>query len=119
MEGLINNLPLLCTIVGVAGVLFSIILATVVKGAPAGDEKMQEISNAVKEGAIAYLNRQLKSMGLAGVIIFVLIIVALNLKTAIGFLVGAAASFIAGYIGMWVSSKIISTRSRAYSRASQ
>ncbi len=103
MEGLTNNLPLLCTIVGVAGVLFSIILATVVKGAPAGDEKMQEISNAVKEGAIAYLNRQLKSMGLAGVIIFVLIIVALNLKTAIGFLVGAAASFIAGYIGMRVS----------------
>jgi K(+)-stimulated pyrophosphate-energized sodium pump len=96
-------LPLVCTLVGAAGVLFSIILASIVKGAPAGNQKMQEIAGAIKEGAIAYLNRQLKSMGIAGIIIFVIIVFGLNVKTAIGFLLGACASFIAGYVGMRVS----------------
>jgi len=103
MEERMDYLPLVCTLVGVVGVIFAIILAGVVKGAPAGNEKMQEIAAAIKEGAIAYLNRQLKSMGIAGIIIFVIIIFTLGFKTAIGFLVGAVASFVAGYIGMRVS----------------
>jgi len=103
MEERMNYLPLICTLVGAAGVLFAIIIAVLVKGSPAGNEKMQEIANAIKEGAIAYLNRQLKSMGIAGIIIFAIIIFTLGVKTAIGFLVGAVASFLAGYIGMRVS----------------
>ena len=51
MDVVMNNLPLICTLVGVVGVLFSIILATIVKSAPAGNEKMKGIANAVKEGA--------------------------------------------------------------------
>ena len=98
-----NNIPLICALVGAVGVIFAVILAAVVKSAPAGDEKMQEISGAIKEGAIAYLNRQLKSMGAAGIVIFIIIIVALGVKTAIGFMIGAVASFIAGYVGMRVS----------------
>jgi len=96
-------LPLICTLVGIAGVVFSLILASMVKSAPAGNEKMREIANAIKTGAIAYLNRQLKSMGLAGIILFVIIGAALNWTTAFGFLIGAVASFAAGYIGMRVS----------------
>jgi K(+)-stimulated pyrophosphate-energized sodium pump len=103
MEERMDYLPLVCTLIGVVGVIFAVILASVVKGAPAGNEKMQEIASAIKEGAIAYLNRQLKSMGIAGAVIFVIIIFTLGIKTAIGFLVGAVASFIAGYIGMRVS----------------
>jgi len=103
MEVVMNNIPLVCTLVGVAGVLFSIILAGIVKGAPAGDEKMQKIASAIQEGAIAYLNRQLKSMGIAGIIIFAVIMFTMGAKTAVGFLVGAVASFMAGYIGMRVS----------------
>src|SRR5210317_748457 len=96
-------LPLICTLVGIAGVVFSLILASLVKSAPAGSEKMVEIANAIKTGAIAYLNRQLKSTGIAGIIIFIIIAIALGFKTALGFLVGAVASFAAGYIGMRVS----------------
>ena len=98
-----SNIPLICTFVGLVGVLFAIILATVVKGAPAGNEKMQSIANAIKEGAIAYLNRQMKSMGVAGAIIFVIIFFTMGTKTALGFMLGAVASFLAGYIGMRVS----------------
>ncbi|MBI5550776.1 MAG: sodium-translocating pyrophosphatase [Desulfobacterales bacterium] len=98
-----KNIPLICTLVGLAGVLFAIILATVVKSAPAGNEKMQQIANAIKEGAIAYLNRQMKSMGIAGLVIFIVIFASMSAKMAIGFLIGAVASFCAGYIGMRVS----------------
>ncbi len=103
MDVVMNNIPLVCTLVGVAGVLFSLILAGVVKAAPAGNERMQEIANAIKEGAIAYLNRQMKSMGIAGAIIFIVIFATMGAKTAFGFLLGAVASFMAGYIGMRVS----------------
>ena len=103
MDAVLNNLPLTCTLVGVAGIVFAILLAAVVKGAPAGNEKMQEIAGAIQEGAIAYLNRQMKSMGIAGIIIFGVIFVTMGAKTAIGFLLGAVASFLAGYIGMRVS----------------
>ena len=68
-------LPLICTLVGIAGVVFSLIIASLVKSAPTGSEKMNEIANAIKTGAIAYLNRQLKSMGIAGIIIFVIIVI--------------------------------------------
>ena len=103
MDLVMSNLPIVCALVGIIGVLFSILLAGIVKSAPAGNEKMQEIAGAIKEGAIAYLNRQLKSMGIAGIIIFIVIISTLGVKTAIGFLIGAVASFMAGYIGMRVS----------------
>ena len=109
MEASNSMIPLVCALVGVVGVIFAVILAGVVKRAPAGNEKMQEIAGAIKEGAIAYLNRQMKSMGIAGAIIFVILLIAsafsdhFHVTTAIGFLVGAIASFLAGYIGMRVS----------------
>jgi len=103
MEERMNYLPLICTLIGAAGVLFSIIIASIVRGAPAGSEKMNEIAGAIKAGAVAYLNRQLKSMGTAGIVLFIIIGFALSWKTAVGFLIGATASFIAGYIGMRVS----------------
>jgi len=103
MDVVMNNIPLVCTLIGAVGVLFAIILAGIVKSAPAGDEKMQAIAGAIQEGAIAYLNRQLKSMGIAGIIIFAIIFATMGAKTAFGFLIGAVASFLAGYIGMRVS----------------
>ncbi|MFH1980796.1 MAG: sodium-translocating pyrophosphatase [Pseudomonadota bacterium] len=103
MNAVLNNIPLTCTLVGLVGVAYALIMATIVKSAPAGDEKMQKIASAIKEGAVAYLNRQMKSMGITGIIIFGVIFATLGPKTAIGFALGAVASFMAGYIGMRVS----------------
>ncbi|MBA4368229.1 MAG: sodium-translocating pyrophosphatase [Desulfobacterium sp.] len=103
MDLIMGNIPLACTLVGVVGIIFSLILAGIVKSAPAGNEKMQEIASAIQEGAIAYLNRQAKSMAAAGIVIFIAIFWAMGSITAIGFAVGALASFCAGYIGMRVS----------------
>ncbi|HMA84656.1 MAG TPA: sodium-translocating pyrophosphatase [Desulfosalsimonadaceae bacterium] len=103
MEWILSNIPLTCTFIGIIGILYSLIVAGAIKGAPTGDAKMGEIASAIQEGSIAYLNRQLKSMVIVGIVIFVIIFFGLGAKTAIGFLVGAVASFLAGYIGMRVS----------------
>jgi K(+)-stimulated pyrophosphate-energized sodium pump len=100
-----ENLPLLCTYAGLAGVAFAIAMAIVVKAAPAGNERMNEIADAVKAGAIAYLNRQAKSMGAAGIVLATIIYFApgYGIYATAGFVIGALASFMAGYIGMRVS----------------
>jgi K(+)-stimulated pyrophosphate-energized sodium pump len=103
MQQIISNIPLTCALIGVIGILYSLVVAMVIKGKPAGTEKMQQIAAAIQEGAIAYLKRQAKSMGIVGIVIFGVIFFSLGPKTAIGFAVGAIASFMAGYIGMRVS----------------
>ncbi len=103
MDFIANNIPLTCMLVGIMGILFSLVLAGIVKSSPAGNETMAEIAAAIQEGSIAYLNRQLKSMSIAGAVIFVVIYFAMSPVNAIGFAIGAIASFIAGYIGMRVS----------------
>ncbi|HXF44149.1 MAG TPA: sodium-translocating pyrophosphatase [Candidatus Paceibacterota bacterium] len=68
-----------------------------------GNEAMVTISRAIQEGSRAYLTRQYRTVAVVAAVLFVTIIFVLNWQTAMGFLVGAAASAIAGFIGMNVA----------------
>jgi K(+)-stimulated pyrophosphate-energized sodium pump len=68
-----------------------------------GNDEMISISQAVQEGARAYLNRQYQIIGIVAVILVVLLALALGIETAVGFAIGGAFSGAAGYIGMNVS----------------
>ena len=89
---------------GVVAVLYGVLSTVSVLGLPAGNARMQEIAAAVQAGAKAYLNRQYTTIGLVGVVLFVVIgLTPLGWATAGGFAVGALLSGAAGYIGMNIS----------------
>ena len=88
---------------GVLALLYGLISAQWVLRQPAGNERMQEIAQAIQEGAGAYMNRQYLTIGVVGVVLFVILGIALGWATAIGFSIGAILSALAGYIGMFVS----------------
>ena len=91
---------MLCAVIGLVFAFFLII--TVIRRSP-GNEKMQEISAAVQEGAKAYLHRQVVTISAIAVIIFLLLFRFKDHPTAIGFVIGAFCSLAAGYIGMRIA----------------
>ena len=87
----------------IVAIIYGFILISIILKRSAGSPRMQEIANAIKEGAAAYLNRQYRTIAVIAVILFVILWLALGITTAIGFLVGAILSATAGYIGMNIS----------------
>ena len=88
---------------GLLSIVYGGVTVMQVMAADAGSQRMQEISNAIAEGAQAYLKRQYLTIGAVGVVIFVALYALLGGPVAIGFLIGAVLSGAAGFIGMNVS----------------
>lgn len=88
---------------GLLALVYGIWAANDVIKRDAGNAKMQEIAAAIAEGAQAYLKRQYLTISVVGLILFVLLAWFLGLWVAVGFLIGAFLSGLAGFIGMNVS----------------
>lgn len=88
---------------GSIALLFGLYMIRSILALSKGNERMQEIAAAIQEGAKAYLNRQYQTIAYVGIAIFVGLIWLLNIYVAIGFLIGAVLSGLAGYVGMNVS----------------
>jgi K(+)-stimulated pyrophosphate-energized sodium pump len=97
-----------------SGIPISIVLAVVglafagwlIKGifaAPAGNERMRQIAGAIEEGAKAYMNRQMRAIGIIAVVLFIIIWLAKDGATAMGFIIGAVCSLVAGFSGMRIA----------------
>src|SRR3989344_475976 len=90
---------------GLLSILYAAFLAWQVLKAPKGDATMQEIAKAIQQGAMAYLKRQYKAAAIVAIAIFVVLLLLFrdNALIAVGFLVGAVVSSLAGFWGMAIS----------------
>ena len=86
-----------------AAVLYGAVTARSLLALSPGNETMRSLSLAIQEGASAYLRRQYTTIGIVGVVLFVVLIPLQNIEVAVGFAIGGVASGAAGFIGMNVS----------------
>ncbi len=111
MDFLLSNGIYIGLALGVLAIITAVILAVKVRAADTGTDLMREIASAIEEGAKAYLGRQIKTISGIAVLLFLLILISKGIingwaaggATAIGFVIGATCSMLAGFIGMRVA----------------
>ncbi len=93
-------LVLACAILSL---LYGGITSKTILSSPEGNDKMKEIARAIQEGAQAYLNRQYLTIFFVGIVVSIILFYSIGSLVAIGFIIGAFLSGLAGYVGMFVS----------------
>ena len=99
------DLLYIAPLAGIVALLFAAYFMNSVLSEDPGNQKMQDLSQAIFEGAMAYLNRQYKTLIPFTVVIFAVLFWVDGYRLAISFLVGAVSSAIAGYVGMTSTTK--------------
>ena len=87
----------------IAALLYGLISIRWVLSKSDGNEEMRQIASAIQEGASAYMKRQYTTIGIVGIALCVVIWLAIGTASAIGFIIGAVLSGLAGFIGMHVA----------------
>jgi K(+)-stimulated pyrophosphate-energized sodium pump len=95
-----NEIFLIAALAGVAALCAAVFLARWIGKNEEGNDRMREIASYIRSGAMAFLMREYRTIGLFALVMFVVLIFAVNIPTAILFLCGAAFSLAAGLFGM-------------------
>ena len=103
----INELLYLIIFTALIAVLYSYKLSLEILRSSPGNNKMQEIAEAIQIGAKAYLNRQYKTIALVGVVVLIIVSYFFSLLVGLGYFIGAALSGVAGYVGMLISVEVM------------
>ena len=90
-------------VAGLLSIVYGYLTGKNILNSSAGNSKMQDIASAIQIGAKAYLARQYKTIAIVGVVVLVIVSIAFSPLVGLGYLIGAALSGIAGYVGMLVS----------------
>ncbi len=87
-------------LLGIIGLVIANYIYKIVKKYPEGDDKVIKIGDAIHEGAMVFMRREYKMLGIFSAVLVVLLAIFLGIGTAFAFIVGAVTSAGAGYIGM-------------------
>ncbi|MEL1133653.1 sodium-translocating pyrophosphatase [Desulfitobacterium sp. THU1] len=99
------SMPVWAILAGFVGLAVAFFFARSVLSESPGNARMQEISQYIQEGAMAFLNRQYRTLIPFVIIIFIILTFVKNWQTAVSFLVGAVLSAVAGYVGMGITTR--------------
>ncbi len=99
----VNQAMTLSLVGGLVGLIVAIVLIRGIFSAPSGNDKMRAIAGAIEEGAKAYLGRQVRTISVIAVLIAILVFFFKDAATAVGFVIGAVCSMVAGFIGMRIA----------------
>ena len=103
MSATVETILLYTIAAGLLSIVYGFFTGKNILSQSAGNAKMQDIASAIQIGAKAYLARQYKTIAIVGVVVLVIVSFAFSPLVGLGYLVGAALSGIAGYVGMLVS----------------
>ena len=103
MNTTIETILLYTILAGLLSIVYGYFTGKNILNSSAGNSKMQDIASAIQIGAKAYLARQYKTIAIVGVAVLIIVSVAFSPLVGLGYLIGAALSGIAGYVGMLVS----------------
>ena len=103
MSSTVETILLYTIAAGLLSIVYGFFTGKNILNSNAGNKKMQEIASAIQIGAKAYLARQYKTIAIVGVVVLVIVSIAFSPLVGVGYLIGAALSGIAGYVGMLVS----------------
>ena len=113
----LTTMPYWAVGAGILGLLFAFYFAKSVLSENPGNDRMQEISKAIQEGAMAFLSREYRSLIPIVVIIAIVLFFGKSWQTAVSFLVGSLLSAVAGYVGMAITTRA-NTRTTEAARTS-
>lgn len=108
----------LAPVAGLLALMFAVYLAAGVMKHDEGTERMKEIAAAIREGAMAFLRREYKTLAVFVSALFLILIWQIDVPTAVSFVAGAISSVIAGYAGMTVATRA-NVRTAAAARKGQ
>jgi len=91
--------------IGLIGLLFAFYLFSIVVRAEKGNKKMEEISALIREGALAFLNREYRAIAVFMFFMFFLLTYFIGVYTAMAYIFGGGCSILAGYIGMMAATR--------------
>ena len=103
MSSTVETILLYTIVAGLLSIVYGFFTGKNILNSSPGNAKMQEIASAIQIGAKAYLARQYKTIAIVGVVVLVIVSIAFSPLVGVGYLIGAALSGIAGYVGMLVS----------------
>ena len=98
-------MDILIIVIGLVGLLFAFYLFSIVLRAEKGNKKMEQVSALIREGTLAFLNREYRAIAVFMVFMFCVLSYFINIYTAMAYVFGGLCSILAGYIGMMAATR--------------